>query len=221
MGKRKLQKFEENKTFPHLFQPSYEEIISGFPLRASWKSEFFQNSHSLILELGCGKGEYTLGLAEKNPALNFVGIDIKGARLWQGCKLSLEKELQNVAFLRTHIELINHCFGKDEVDEIWLSFPDPQPTDRREKKRLSGPGFLEKYRKILKPKGVIHLKTDNVMLFEFTLEIIEKYHHNILFSTYDLYNSSFNGEATEIQTFYEMAFLEQGLNICYLQFELK
>ena len=220
MTKRKLKKFAENITFPNLVQPSFDEIKNGLHLQGLWAPDFFGNPNPVILELGCGKGEYTVGLAEQNNQRNYLGVDIKGARLWAGCKAALEKKLNNAGFIRTEIGFIDNCFSRREISEIWLTFPDPYPKRRSEKKRLTSPWFLARYAKILKPDAVIHLKTDNLFLFNYTLEVIRSGNHKLHFETYNLYNSDFEGEARNIRTFYEQQFLEQGLSICYIQFSL-
>lgn len=223
MSKRKLQRFAEIKTFPNVFEPTLEEIRSGnYPLKGNWRKGFFRNEFPVILELGCGKGEYTIGLAENNPEKNFIGVDIKGARMWRGAKTSVEKKLPNVAFLRTRIEFIDSFFSEGEVDEIWITFPDPQPQKPRERKRLTAFRFLSIYKKILTEKGVVHLKTDNAGLFEYTLGVLHENKFPILESTHDLYNSGESikhPDAAFIQTHYERIFLKQGSKICYIKFK--
>lgn len=219
MAKHKLARFAENETFPNLFQYTYGEIIQGVAQKGKWH-EFFKNDHPIVLELGCGKGEYSVGLAQKNPDRNFIGMDIKGARMWRGCKTSQEDNLQNIAFVRSHIELIEHFFEAGEVDEIWVTFPDPQPKEYKARKRLTSPRFLSYYKKILKKDGIIHLKTDNDGLYEYTLEVIQEAQHKILFSSNDLYNSGYENEAVWFQTFYENKYLSTGKNINYVKFKL-
>src|SRR5688572_33160801 len=170
MAKNKLQRFAELRTFSNVHEFLFTERETDFKLKGKWNTDHFKNSNPIVLELGCGKGEYSNGLAEKYPNLNFIGVDIKGARIWRGSKTAQEKKLLNVAFLRTQIEFIESCFEKEEVSEIWITFPDPQPN--KEKKRLTHPVFLNRYKNILKQKGVIHLKTDSAELYEFTLETI-------------------------------------------------
>ena len=220
MAKKKLRHFAENATFPHLFQQSYHELMAGFKLKGNWNNAYFHDPHPIILELGCGKGEYTVILASKHPEKNFIGIDIKGARMWKGCKIVQENELNNVAFIRTKIQLIQHFFAPGEIDEIWITFPDPQPKRRRASKRMTSPDFIELYRKILKPGGIIHVKTDNDGFFKYTKDIISKGGHNILECNEDIYNSGYIGEAAEIKTFYENMFLLEGIPIKYLKFML-
>ena len=221
MAKKKLIRFDENVTFDHLFQLSYDELMKGFLLTGKWRRDYFKNDHPVILELGCGKGEYTVGLAQRYPEKNFIGVDIKGARMWRGCKTVQEKELKNVAFIRTKIELIEYYFEKDEVNEIWITFPDPQPKKINEKKRLSSPQFLKRYGKIMKEGGIIHLKTDNSQLFEYTLEIIQEHRLELVCQTHDLYASDHKGPAGDIFTFYEEMFRDKGQKIKYLQFKWK
>jgi tRNA (guanine-N7-)-methyltransferase len=216
--KKKLQHFQENLSFPHLFQAKYHELITDHHLRTRWREEFFRNNNPVLLELGCGKGEYTIGLAEKSPEKNFIGMDIKGARLWRGCKIVQEKQLKNVAFLRSQVDHITKFFGKNEVSEIWITFPDPQL--RKEKKRLTSPGFLEKYRNILAPGGIIHVKTDSQMLFNYTFGIVTRENLPVLFATEDLYHLKTIEDAGTIQTYYERKWLEKGKKICYLKFQV-
>ena len=159
MGKNKLKRFAENKTFDNVFQPTRQEVMGEFDLKGNWNAEFFKNENPIVLELGCGKGEYTVALAQKYPDKNFIGIDIKGARFWRGAKTAVENGMKNVAFLRTQIELIDYAFGENEVSEIWITFPDPQIKFRRTKHRLTHPEFLKKYHKVLTENGLFHLKT--------------------------------------------------------------
>lgn len=218
MGKNKLQRFEENKTFPHLFQAPFQEMENSFVLKGRWAEDFFKNQNPIILELGCGKGEYSQALAQKYPDKNFIGIDIKGARLWRGCKNTYQLGLQNVAFLRTHVQLVERFFANDEVSEIWITFPDPQP--KKPNKRLTSQRFLSLYSKILKPDGIIHLKTDNADLFDFTLEVIQQNAHQIELHSRDIYSEQADENACSVQTFYEQMFLSQGMPIHYLRFKL-
>ncbi|MEI6576945.1 MAG: tRNA (guanosine(46)-N7)-methyltransferase TrmB [Bacteroidota bacterium] len=220
MAKDKLRRFAENLTFPHLFQLSHDQLMAGFEYRGRWK-DFFKNDNPIVLELGCGKGEYTLFLAERRPDRNYIGIDIKGARIWKGLKMSHEAEMGNVAFIRTHVQVIRQYFTPGEVAEIWITFPDPQPRQAREKKRLTHPRFLDVYREVLVPKGLIHLKTDNAALFDWTLEMIKEEGHDLHAETHDLYHSGGFEEAAAIQTFYESKFLAEGILINYLEFSLK
>lgn len=220
MGKNKLARFAENETFANLFQLTYEQITKeGFALKGKWNKEFFKNDNPIVLELGCGKGEYTVGLAKKYPNKNFIGIDIKGARLWRGCKTSNEDKMTNVAFVRTHIQMIESYFAENEVSEIWITFPDPQL--KKPNKRLTCERFLKLYKNILKQDGIVHLKTDSQELYEYTKdEVLIPSKREILYNTNDLYNSDFKEDVIEIQTFYEAMYLKIGKPITYLKFKL-
>jgi tRNA (guanine-N7-)-methyltransferase len=219
-SKNKLKRFEENKSFQNVIQPTREEIQEGFELKGKW-NEHFGNDNPIVLELGCGKGEYTVGLAKRNPDKNFVGIDIKGARFWRGAKTALEENLQNVAFLRTQIELTDLLFSKNEVSEIWITFPDPQIKYKRTKHRMTNLSFLEKYRKILMPNGTIHLKTDSEFMHGYTLGLLHGLGCEIIYANHDVYkNEGSPKEVLEIQTFYENQYLEKGKPITYIQFRL-
>jgi len=219
MAKRKLQRFAENYTFPNMFQPSFQELLNGFTHRGNWKA-FFGNDNPIILELGCGKGDYTVGLARVNPDKNYIGIDLKGARMWRGCKQSQEENLKNVAFIRNHVQNIRQFFAPGEVSEIWITFPDPQPRESREHKRLTAPRFLNIYRQVLKEQGLLHLKTDNQELFDYSLGVIEEHHHHLQYATHDLYTEEGQEVAKMVQTFYEQMFLAEGKSICYAEFSL-
>ena len=234
MPKNKLQRFAELKTFSNVFEFLFIERETDFKLQGKWNSEYFKNNNPIVLELGCGKGEYSIGLAEKYPQKNFIGIDIKGARIWKASKNTQEKNLHNVCFLRTQIEFIERCFAKNEVGEIWITFPDPQPN--KEKKRLTHSVFLNRYKNILQQKGIVHLKTDSVELHEFTLDVISpspslpqgkgENSCKLLCATKDLYGSNSLslgegcGEAQSIQTYYEKLFTAQGKKITYMKFQL-
>lgn len=219
-SKNKLKRFRENETFPNVIQPSRQEVLEGFKWKANWHS-FFNNDKPIILELGCGKGEYTLALAQNNPDYNYIGVDIKGARFWRGAKTALEKGLKNVAFLRTQIELIDLCFAEEEVHEIWITFPDPQIKYKRTKHRMTNPVFLAKYRNILTKDGVVHLKTDSEFMHGYTLGIVQGLGYPVLYANHNIYhNSGAPGIVTGIQTFYEKMFLEEDKPITYLKFQI-
>ena len=220
-SKNKLKRFKENETFSNVIQPDRETVQNDiFPLKGKWKSDFFKNDHPIVIELGCGKGEYSVHLATQNPNVNYIGIDIKGARFWRGAKTALEQGLKNVAFLRTQIELISACFAENEVDQIWITFPDPQIKYKRTKHRLTRPEILMDYKKIIKQGGVIHLKTDSEFLFGYTLGTVSQL-GEILYAHHDIYNNSDAPKAaTAIQTFYEEQFLAKNKAITYTQFRL-
>ncbi|MCF6170873.1 MAG: tRNA (guanosine(46)-N7)-methyltransferase TrmB [Bacteroidales bacterium] len=222
MGKKKkLVHFAENETFGNLFQLQYEGLIKGFDLKGNWSGGFFKNENELVIELGCGKGEYTTGLAQRYPDKNFIGLDIQGARLWRGLKTAAEGKLKNVAFIRVRINLSPFCFGKNEVSEIWITFPDPRARKSDAKKRLTSPEFLERYKTFLKPGGIIHVKTDNIIFFENTLDVIGEGGHELLYATYDVYAEGFDNELTQIETFYEKKWRANGTKIKYLKFRLQ
>ena len=226
-GKQKLQRFAEMKSFPNVYEPTLDEAREGFAMKGRWKQEHFKNDNPLVLELGCGKGEYTLGLARKFPDRNYIGMDIKGARIWRGAKTAIEEKRDHVAFLRTRIEFINGFFDPDEVDEIWITFPDPQPKERHIKKRLTTEKMLGHYKRFLKPGGLIHLKTDSFPLYEYTLEVIQGMQLEILESTSNLYEEKLadldadTQEILSIKTHYEGIFTAKGFSICYLKFKLR
>jgi len=224
MGKNKLKRFAENKTFDNVVQPTREETISNFSLKGNWNKDFFKNENPIVLELGCGKGEYTIALAEKFPDKNFIGIDIKGARFWRGAKTALENGIHNAGFLRTQIELVDHAFAENEVSEIWITFPDPQIKLKRTKHRLTHPDFLRRYHKILNENGIVHLKTDSEFLHGYTHGIIQAEGHKVVISNHNVYhpdNHAIPEEVTSTQTFYEQKFLEKNKNITYIRFALK
>ena len=219
MSKNKHKRFAENETFPHLFQPTPQEMYEGdFHLKGKWNELFFKNNNPIIIEVGCGKGEYTIGLASNNKDINYIGIDIKGARLWKGSKNAEQEGLKNVAFIRNKIEFLRSLFADNEISEIWITFPDPQK--RKMKKRLTSARFLEVYAHILKPEGIIHLKTDSVLMHEFTKEMIELNKLDLIYTTDNLYSTETDNEVTQIKTYYEQKFLEQEMNITYLNFKL-
>lgn len=220
-SKNKLQRFAENETFGNLFQVGYEQLqLEPFPMKGQWNKDFFENENPIVLELGCGKGEYTIGLARHYPEKNFIGMDIKGARLWRGLKNAAEEGLTNVAFVRSRIEMINYFFGKDEISEVWITFPDPQPRKARQHKRLTSPRFLNHYADLLMPGGLIHLKTDSELLYNYTHEIINSGGHNLHYATDDLYATTEEMDVKRIRTFYEQMWLAQGLSIKYIVFSL-
>lgn len=222
MSKNKLEKFAENETFPNFFQPSYNEVKEkGFPLKGKWGKIFFKNDNPIILELGCGRGEYTVSMAEMFPDKNFIGIDRKGARMWKGCKTSIENSLGNVAFLRMQISNITNYFDKDEISEIWITFPDPQPKRSKINKRLTSTLFLDFYRQILKPDGIIHLKTDDDFLYAYTLEVIEDLKEKLIEKQKNIYTSTNLNEILKIETYYEKMWKEEGKSIKYIKFKLK
>ena len=222
-SKNKLKRFEENKTFANVIQPSRDELLqNNFPYKGRWNELYFKNNHPIVLELGCGKGEYSVGLAQQNPHKNFIGIDIKGARFWRGAKTAITQQINNVAFLRTQIELIQQCFAPNEVSEIWITFPDPQIKYKRTKHRLTNATFLNHYAQILKPEGYIHLKTDSEFMHGYTLGLLHGAGHKVLYANNKIYNSDgVPPEVTQIQTFYEQFYLQQGKPITYIRFQLK
>ncbi|WP_276169091.1 tRNA (guanosine(46)-N7)-methyltransferase TrmB [Zobellia alginiliquefaciens] len=219
-SKNKLKRFKENETFSNVIQPNREAVKEGFEKKGKW-NDFFGNDNPIVLELGCGKGEYTVGLAKQDPNKNFIGIDIKGARLWRGAKTALEDNLKNVAFLRTQIELVDELFDKDEVSEIWITFPDPQIKYKRTKHRMTNESFLAKYKKILRPDGLMHLKTDSEFMHGYTLGLLHGLGLEINYANHDVYkNEGSPKEVLELQTFYEKQYLEKGKPITYIQFKV-
>ena len=222
-SKNKLKRFKENETFKNVFQPSRDELVNqGYALKGNWNTAFFKNNNPLVIELGCGKGEYTVALAQKYPNKNFIGVDIKGARFWRGAKTAIEEKLDNVAFLRTQIELIDYAFSENEVDEIWITFPDPQIKYKRTKHRLTNTTFLKRYKTILKPEGVVNLKTDSEFMHGYTLGLLHGEGHEVLYSNHNVYKLEGSPEeVTSIQTFYESQYLEQNKAITYIRFKIK
>ncbi len=216
MGKDKLRKFAEIATFPNVVQ-----LEAGKPFKGQWAATFFKNDKPLILELACGKGEYTVNLAKLFPDKNFIGIDYKGNRIWRGAKTAIEEGISNVGFLRIQIETILEYFDAAEVSEIWITFPDPQPQDSREKKRLTNPAFLARYKHILKPDGIMHLKTDNDGFYAYTLAQIELQQLPKEKETTDLYHSDLVDEVLSIKTYYEKKYLATDKNINYVQWRFK
>jgi tRNA (guanine-N7-)-methyltransferase len=221
VGKNKLARWTELSSFDNVIEPGSETGYGNdHPIKGKWRNEVFNNNNPVILELGCGKGEYTTGLALRFPQNNYIGVDIKGARMWRGAKTSNEKEMPNVAFLRTRIEFINSFFAENEIDEIWLTFPDPQPGKRNSNKRLTCPWFLNIYRNLLKDNGIVHLKTDNTELFVYTKSLVERNGIQPLMATCDLHNENIPDELLSIRTHYETIFLRSGMKINYLSFRL-
>jgi len=221
VSKNKLEKFAENATFPNFFQPSQVEVVENdFALKGKWGSSFFKNDNSIVLELACGRGEYTVALAAKYPEKNFIGIDRKGARMWKGCKESIQAQLTNVAFLRTQIGLIKYFFAEGEVDEIWLTFPDPHSSCSKGNKRLTSPLFIDYYKYILKPNGLIHLKTDSEILYKYTLDVIKNLQYKVLEKHADIYATAHIDENLSIQTYYEAKWREEGISIKYIRFKI-
>jgi tRNA (guanine-N7-)-methyltransferase len=221
LSRHKLERFAENKTFPNFFQPD-TDIVRGedFYLKGKWKKDFFQNNHPVILELGCGRGEYTIALAMKYPDMNFIGVDRKGARMWHGCKSSIEKNMKNVAFLRVQIDHLIHYFDRNEINEIWITFPDPHPRHSKSNKRLTSPFFLDFYRKILIPNGFIHLKTDSELLFNYTIDVINELDYTITDKQLDIHSSERLQESLRIETYYEKIWKEKNFKIYYIKFQL-
>jgi len=219
VSKNKLKRFAQMATYPNVIAPLFEDVFrTDYRLKGCWTKEIFGNSNPLVLELGCGKGEYTVALAEKYPEKNFLGVDIKGARIWVGATKALQNKKTNVAFLRTRIDFIESCFIQGEVSEIWITFPDPQPQQSRENKRLTSPRFLQSYQKIMKPEGIIHLKTDSQSLFDYTRETVKAKNFQVIACYDDLYNSSITDDILSVQTHYEKIFIDKGFSIKYLKF---
>lgn len=218
MGKNKLAKFANMEEYPHVFQYPFAVLQEkGFEMKGKWNEKFFKNTIPIVLELGCGKGEYTVGLAKLYPENNFIGVDIKGARMWSGAKQSLEEGLSNVAFLRTHIELLANFFDQGEISEIWITFPDPQMN--KVNKRMTSTRFMKLYGQFLKPNGVIHLKSDSNFMFAYTTEMVKLNNLEVLFGTEDLYHSGLEDNVLTIKTFYEQQWIARGLNIKYVKFK--
>ena len=217
MGKNKLAKFDDMAGYPHVFQYPFSVLEeTGFDLKGSWNKKFFKNNNPIILELGCGKGEYSVGLGRIFPDKNFIGVDIKGARMWSGAKDSLEAGMTNVGFLRTSIELITRFFAAGEVSEIWITFPDPQM--KKVNKRLTSTRFMKMYRGILATDGVVHLKTDSNFMYSYTAEMAKANNYPVLFQTDDLYASNLADPILSIKTYYEQQWIDRGLNIKYIKF---
>lgn len=221
MGKDKYRRFQENLTFTNMVQPEFDDVFGrDYKLKGRWHEDFFGNDNPIVLELGCGRGEYTVALAAKNPDKNYIGIDIKGARMWRGAKTATEAGMRNVGFVRTRIEFINALFGEGEVSEIWITFPDPQLKKQRAKKRLTAPLFLAYYAKLLTSGGLVHLKTDSRHLHEYTKAVVECNKLPLLTCGDDIYGTGIADTDLSIKTAYETKFLQQGLPITYLRFTL-
>ena len=227
MGKDKLRKWKENQTFDHVFEPDLQSAVKGEDqsMKGKW-AEIFKNDNPITLELGCGKGEYTIGLARKYPNKNFVGVDIKGHRFWRGAKTAHEESLPNVAFLRTRLEFIERYFVKDEVSELWITFSDPQPKDKKGTKRITSPIYIESYKNILKPGSLINVKSDSVLLYELSKEGYLEKGYNILLDSQDVYGDLVNrveedlSDALKIKTYYERRWLSEGKKIHFLQLKV-
>jgi tRNA (guanine-N7-)-methyltransferase len=221
VGKGKLKKFHEITTFSHVIEPEIKgHLAVDHALKGNWNRDYFKNNHPIVVELGCGKGEYTVGLARMYPDKNFIGVDIKGARIWKGAKTSLEEKLTHVAFLRARIELIGAFFGPNEISEIWITFPDPQMKSGRAKKRLTSAGFLTRYQQFLENQGLVHLKTDSKFLYDYTLEVARHNQLEIIRNTRDLYNEHWTDSILSIQTHYERLHIDDGDTINYISFKL-
>lgn len=220
MGKNKLRKFEEMNTYSHVFQYPFSVLEEKkFEMKGMWNELFFKNNRPIVIELGCGKGEYTVGLAKIFPEKNFIGIDIKGARMWSGATQAQQENLKNAAFIRTHIELIDYFFAPGEVSEIWLTFPDPQM--KKANKRMTSTRFMKLYSRILKENGEIHLKTDSNFMFTYTCEMVKINHFPVLVQTNNLYESHLADDILSIRTFYEQQWLDRGISIKYIRFVLE
>lgn len=221
-SKNKLKRFKENESFSNFFQPERSTLLeNNFELKGNWSKDYFKNPNPIVLELGCGKGEYTVALAQKNPNINYIGIDIKGARMWRGAKTAEHDQLKNVAFLRIQIELIAYAFAANEVNSFWITFPDPQIKFQRTKHRLTNPEFLSLYQKVGVPNADVHLKTDSAFLHGYTLGVVQAFGWPIVFSNHDIYkHNNAPAEVLETKTFYEMQYLERQIPITYLNFRL-
>jgi tRNA (guanine-N7-)-methyltransferase len=221
VAKNKLKRFADMVDYPNVFEPAFEEVFRrDYSLKGLWGKEIFRNGKPIILELGCGKGEYTVALARKYPDRNFIGVDIKGSRMWVGATEALQNRMENVAFLRTRIEFITSCFDAGEVAEMWITFPDPQPQQSRANKRLTSARFLNSYKTILQSGGIIHLKTDSRSLYDYTCAVIERNNLPVMEKTDDLYHSGCADDILSVRTFYEKMFMEKGFSIKYLKFSI-
>ena len=219
MGKDKLKRWAEMETFERVFERDVNFEAPDDALKGHWHEKVFHNKNKIVLELGCGRGEYTVGLAQHYPEKNFIGLDIKGARMWRGAKTANEENILNIAFLRMRIELIEKFFSENEISEIWVTFPDPQPRESKENRRLTSAHFLEKYKRMMGPNGLLHLKTDSRTFYDFTLDVLKTEKGKLLSSTQDLYNATDIPIDLTIQTTYEKIFRDKGKSICYLCFE--
>ena len=228
MGKDKLRKWKENKTFNHVFEPDLQDAVKGIDgaMKGKWGREIFKNNHPITVEFGCGKGEYTVGLARMYPERNFIGVDIKGHRFWRGAKTSQEEGLPNVAFMRTKLEFIERYFEKDEVSEVWITFSDPHPKDEKGSKRITSPKFIERYKRILKPGSIINVKSDSQFLYDVSKEGYIASGYEILLDSQNVYGELVNRvsdelrAALEIKTFYEQRWLAEGKTIKFLQLKV-
>lgn len=222
MARKKLERFEENKRFTHVIEPTREQVLNGLPLKGKWHSDFFKNEHPIVLELGCGKGEYTVAMAKEFPEKNFVGVDIKGARIWYGAAEVDQSKMTNAGFLRTQIELIDHCFAQGEVSEIWITFPDPQIKHKRIKHRLTHPDNLKRYARILHKNGMVHLKTDSEFLHGYTVGVTQILGLSVLEAYHDIDKQLYDKEHLlhRVKTHYEGLFREKGKTITYLKFKV-
>ena len=218
----KLEKFAELDTFKNTFAFYFDKLKEGFTMKGKWREDYFKNNRPIVVELGCGKGEYTIGLAQRNPNKNFIGVDVKGNRIWTGAKTALDENMRHVAFLRSRIDFIDYCFAENEIDEIWITFPDPQPQSTRERKRLTHPIFLDRYKKFLKKGGLLHLKTDSTLLYDYTMEVIEENKLPLIWHTNDLYKNcpTDREELVQIKTYYEKLFTDKGEDIKYICFKM-
>lgn len=221
-SKNKLKRFKDNEIFANVFQPKREELVNkNYELQGKWNKTVFKNGNPVVLELGCGKGEYTVALAQQYPHINFIGIDIKGARFWRGAKTAIEENISNVAFLRTQIELIEFTFDENEIEDIWITFPDPQIKYKRTKHRLINLEFLKRYKKILKPNGTVNLKTDSEFMHGYTLGLLHGAGHKVIYANNNIYKQEGSPEeVTNIQTFYESQYLKQNKPITFIKFEI-
>jgi len=216
MGRKKLERFKENEENRNVIQPGKDVYTT---IKGSWKQGFFQNDNPIVVELACGRGEFAVGLARVNADKNFIGVDIKGSRIWKGSTMAIEENLLNVAFLRAQIEQLDQYFAPKEIDELWITFPDPRPKDRDEKRRLTSPRFLEMFKVLVKTDGTVHFKTDNTGLYEYTLELLKRRSDTaILKETLDFYDSQWRDDHFSIKTRYEKMFSEKGEKIKYISF---